>query len=192
MDQWKSQIKFPFVYLDSSHIIRSGNLNIERISRKFIKKYPQTSQQILYQLESDSINDNLYYEKLAELKRQGKISSLITMETFNPILLKNASNTVFLFGKAIPHEYSNMVFWNENVDFRLYNTAAMLISNAKCIIADADFFTLSVGTELQKYVPSECTLIVSASSINISKIDGNYMKCGLPSMDIIHYLSFLE
>lgn len=188
---WESKVRFPFVYLDSSHAIRSGDIKIEQISRKHLKKSPQTFERILDQMKSNSLNDNLYYEKLVWLKSKQKISSLITMETFNPILLNNSSNTTFLFGKGLPHDPSNMVFWNENVDFKLYNAAAMLISNAKCIIADADFFALSVGRELQKYISSICTLIVSTSNTNTPKIDGTYIKCKLSSIELVRHLSFL-
>lgn len=188
---WESKVRFPFVYLDSSHAIRSGDIKIEQISRKYLKKSPQTFERILDQMKSNSLNDNLYYEKLVWLKSKQKISSLITMETFNPILLNNSSNTTFLFGKGLPHDPSNMVFWNENVDFKLYNAAAMLISNAKCIIADADFFALSVGRELQKYISSICTLIVSTSNTNTPKIDGTYIKCKLSSIELVRHLSFL-
>lgn len=188
---WESKVRFPFVYLDSSHAIRSEDIKIEQISRKHLKKSPQTFERILDQMKSNSLNDNLYYEKLVWLKSKQKISSLITMETFNPILLNNSSNTTFLFGKGLPHDPSNMVFWNENVDFKLYNAAAMLISNAKCIIADADFFALSVGRELQKYISSICTLIVSTSNTNTPKIDGTYIKCKLSSIELVRHLSFL-
>ena len=189
--QWESQVRFPFFYLDSSHAIRSGDIKIEQISRKHLKKFPQTFEPILDQMRTNSLNDNLYYEKLIWLKTKQKISSLITMETFNPILLNHSSNTTFLFGKGLPHDTSNMVFWNENVDFKLYNAAAMLISNAECIIADADFFALSVGRELQKYISSICTLIVSTSNTNTPKIDRTYIECKLSSIELVRHLSFL-
>ena len=67
----------------------------------------------------------------------------------------------------------------------------MLISNAECIIADADFFALSVGRELQKYISSICTLIVSTSNTNTPKIDRTYIECKLSSIELVRHLSFL-
>ena len=188
---WESQVRFPFVYLDSSHIIRSGEMEIKQMTRKQLRKTHQTFERIFAQMKLNSLNANLYYEKLVFLKAQQKLSTLITMETFNPIVLDNALNTIFLFGKALSHNYNNIVFWGENVNFNLYNAAAMSISNAECIIADADFFTLSVGRELQKYISSTCTLIVSTSNTNMPKIDGTYIECELPSIELVHHLSFL-
>lgn len=192
MYSWEKQIQFPFVYLDSSHIMRSGNSKIEQISRKFLKKYPQISKQILSQIELSSLKDNLYYEKLIRLKKQKKISYLITMEAFNPILIQDSIDTIFLFGKVFQNKFDHITFWGDEIDFKLYNTAAMLIANAECVIADADFFKLSIGKKLREYIPSRCAFMISASSTSLPKSDSDYIECDLPSKEMISYLFFLR
>lgn len=196
--QWQSKITYPFTYLDSSYVLRSQKFNTEIITREFYKKHPEQCKKILKEIQLESQEDNDYYEQIEELQLKGRLSTLVTMETFNYDIQGKRPNQIALFGslnnsKQLDISYGwdleGVVLWEESVDFKTFSKAAIAIANAECIIADAAFFRVSVGKSLAEYIMTGCNFIIASTDLKEIEIEGNYILCELPPNDVIKYLS---
>lgn len=198
--QWQSEIVYPFIYLDSSFILRSQEINTEILTRKFSRKNPEKCKKILKELQLESQNDNDYYKKIDQLQQNGRLSTFITMETLNSYVQVSRPNQIALFGTVnnpaqinITNQQDwnleNTVLWEESVDFKTFNKAAIAIANAKCVIADAAFFQISAGRSLAEYITTGCHFLIASTDIKKIKMGSNYLQCELPPKVLIEYLS---
>lgn len=182
------KINCPLVYLDSSNILRTPKSNLEFLTRQFAAKYPQKFHDTLAKIKTSSEYDNEYYWQINELLHQGKIFTLITLETANEMILKHNSQIIALLGKMQTSEEDNLVLWGENVAIKTYHRAAMSIVNALCIVADVNFFKISVGRSLLKYVPTECGFYILSTETVRPPMETDYVVCELTPKKFIQQL----
>lgn len=163
-------LSYPFVYLDSSFLQRTNNRNAQKLSRNLLIKNPLRFKSILDDLIAASKDDAPYYDAIIELQKKGVISNVITFEALNPALALRSPSVISLFGNIfytlsttnsqLSDSYSDLVLWGENVNSKKYFSAAMIIMNSQCVVADAEFMSLSVGKGLVQYITSSCTFYV--------------------------------
>lgn len=151
----------------------------------------------LEKLKTYSQYDSKYYEQLKILQKEHKISSLITYETVNEAICNDSTNQITLFG-TLKHLQDNafkkdnknkLILWEDNVDIRIYNQAALIITQANCIIADPCFFKVSVGISLINYISTKCKLIVLGNEIINIPCDTCDTKYLISPHDFIEHLS---
>ena len=166
----------------------------------FFKKHPERCKKILNEMQLASQEDNEYYKQIEGLQQKGRLSTFITMETLNSSIQVERPNQIALFGtlnnsKLIytsnQHDWDleGVVLWEESVDFKTFNKAAIAIANAECIIADAAFFQVSTGKSLAEYIMTGCHFLIASSDVKEIGIEGNYILCELSPNDLIKYLS---
>lgn len=201
MISWQSKISYPFVYLDSSSILRDCAFHKEEYTRQAFKRNPVKFYSMLKNAQQVSLKDNKYYDTISTLLLNQRISMLITMETLSPCVLSDDKRVIHLFGEIsstskgnnsldeFKHkEIDNLVLWNESTEIKKYNNAAMTLVNANCVVADASFFQVSIGISLADYIRSETPIIISAIERVEINIGDNYTMCGLPPNEMIKCL----
>lgn len=200
MVDWKSRFKYPFIYLDSSSVLRDANVAVEMLTRKFANKNPDKFRCLIQKLKNDSYKDNSYYGKILKLQRKGLISKVITMEVINPYIKSNNENIIKLFGtlndkimfrndNGDKHILDCLTLWNGKIEVSTYNKAALAIANAICVIADSTFLTISVGRSLASYIMSECPFFITAFDNKPLDMEANFTICDLSPKELINYLS---
>lgn len=199
-----SDINFPFVYLDSSSILRSSDYAIELFTRKYALKHPQEFLEALEQLKKTSHKDNFYYQQIVLLQKYKKISKLITCETINDVILNNKMEQILLFGAIrdlrldldfLHQNYRTrkIVLWGESVDVKTYNQAALSIAQAKCVVVDPYFIKLSVGNSLINYISSTCKIILLGFERVDFPLNTNYIRLNTTPEELFtNLLGFLN
>lgn len=111
-----------------------------------------------------SENDTVYYDNIHKLINNNLISKLITYESINKTVIKNNLNKIFLFGKiSLDSNYtptSDWVLCGEEINPKVYYSAAMAIADSRCIIIDNKFLSLNVGNSLANYITSKCSVFL--------------------------------
>lgn len=182
-----SNIKKPFLFLDGSLILRTHNINTQKLTKKFQNKRPEVFAEIINKLNLQSETETAYYQQIVDLQYAGIISSLITFEIFHEKILMDSPEIILLSGQYSMDstKESQIIFWEEPVNVKTYLSAASKILQASCIIADESFFTLNVGRSLQKYITNGCKLIILSNSI---KKGDNHIEYGMPPKEFINFL----
>ena len=156
-------IPFPFIYLDSSSLLRS-NINPEIFKRKALEKDKLTSNSLLKKITTLSSQDDEYYRNICRLVNKNIISNFITLETINQTICNDEAKKIFLFGKKPQHfNYVNMkhwILWGEEISHSNFYKAAMAIADSKCVVIDEKFLSLDIGRQLMHYITSKCTVFV--------------------------------
>ena len=193
-----SKEAIPFVYLDSSSLLRCGNYEARMFTRQSFKKNPVKYTHVFQEMWKFSLEDSAYYKNIIKLIDSKRITKLITMETFNPCIQNDSENTIKLFGTAIVEGLTNsddfnseslksLTLWGESISFKTYNSAALTIADAKCVVADPAFFLISVGLSLMDYVKSTVPLFILSSGKKIEIEGDNCIKCELSPKDFINH-----
>lgn len=197
-------IKFPFVYLDSSTLLRSSEITIESFTRKQAIKHPQEFLKELNQLKEMSQKYKQYYKDIVLLQRCKIISTLITYETINEVILNNNMDQIALFGTIQDlnlcltflqqdNETKELILWGEAVDIKTYNQAALSIAQAECVVVDPYFMELSVGKSLINYISSTCKIILLGIEIVDLPLDNKYTRLNIiPEEFFTNLLDFLN
>lgn len=198
MDTVFTDLVFPFVYLDSSYLYRTNNSVAQKLSRTMLTKNPKRFRFLLEEITAAAKADYPYYDGVMCLLRKKLISTLVTYEATNPALATCSNKIIQLFGRISADEFivpsrpfelvDDVVLWGEEVKTKTYYAAAMAIAESTCIVADANFFSLSVGIDLAKYIKSDCVLILLSSNQPESVLGGNYIDCKLPPKEFIRLM----
>ena len=188
MEKLFSMLKYPFVYLDRSYILRNNITDSQRLTRRLLCRNSCEFNAIIEDLDKRAECDALYYQQIANLQQTGIISSLITFEIFHKCIVPASSKVIPLFGQYSVESYdaSQIVFWGENVPSEKYIKASTTLLDAKCIVADVAFFDLVVGKELRKYIINRDTFFLIGGSPE--KKGGTHMAYGMPPQSFINAL----
>lgn len=179
-----NEISFPFIYLDSSSLIRK-NYNINILSRKNLKNNTSKFEQSLHEAYTISQDDNMYYMNINKLIKNNCICKLITYEVLNKKIHYNDNKIISLFKKHF--QYNNdkaleaFILWGEEISHSAYYESAMAISASQCIIIDENFLSLNIGKKLVNYITTKSSVFIigdknnnyiieNANNINISPI----------------------
>lgn len=175
----------PFVYLDTSYIFRSNELNPCQLTRKLRKKKPDKFNDLINQIKENAEYEASYYREISSLLQAGIISCLISFEIFHDDILPASSNTIRLLGQY-SSETSPITLWGENISKKLYLKAASTLLDATFIVADSNFFNVAVGRELKKYIVHEKRLLIIND--NNEKREGIYATHSMPPYEFINTL----
>ncbi len=189
MSSTYSEIELPFVYLDSSSLLRSSWNTFRSFTRKNAIKHPQKFLHTLEELKILSQKDTQYYQQIIQLQQNTMISSLITFEAIHNSIRNNAMDQIALFGilDNLKVDLSteqilwpeNLVLWGETVDVKTYNQAAITIANANCVVIDPNFIKLSVGKSLTNYISSTCRVVALGLESVELPLDIKFSHCKL-------------
>lgn len=188
MEELFSTLKYPFVYLDCSYILRSNISEAQLLTRKLLQQYPNKFNTVIENIRTRAECESLYYQQIHALQQAGIISSLITFEVFHEYIIPVCSKVIPLFGQysTQSHDCSSIILWGENVQREKYIKASTALLDAKCIVADVAFFNFVVGKELQKYIIKEDTLFLIGNSPE--KKEGTHMIYEVPPQSFINAL----
>lgn len=186
-------LKYPFVYLDSSFLLRSNKYHSQIFNRKYANKHNESFLSTLNKLKADSDVDSEFYNQIMYLQQVNIISTLITYETCNRILFNNSFKQVSLFGSVIRATESidcndGLILWDEEVNYKNYNTAAISIAEATCIVADPIFFEINVGKALSQYISINCKVILLGNIKTCTNLNTNYTTINLLPQKFMHDL----
>ena len=187
MEELFSALKYPFVYLDCSYILRNNIVEAQSLTRRLLRQHPNKFNAVLESIRARAECESLYYQQIRALQQAGIISSLITFEVFHECVIPVCSKVIPLFGQysAQSHD-SSIILWGENVRCEKYIKASTTLLDANCIVADIAFFDLVVGKELQKYIINDGTLLLIGNSPE--KQGGTHMAYEVPPQSFINAL----
>lgn len=181
MDFKYAALQFPIVYIDSSVLLRSPNIDFSNMTMRFAHRNPEGFHQILETIEEQSNNESEYYRRIVRLQKYGLISTLITLETANEVVFSNSLHQIALFGNiknagiyASPTQLkgpNDLILWGESVNFKNYNDATVAVANAENLVVDAGFLKTNVGGRLLQSTSSKCKIFMLSNyseSINIA------------------------
>lgn len=167
-----NSLSYPFVYLDSSSILRA-NISPQLFKRKIAIKKPDKFIHLLDKALFFSNEENNYYKNIVRLIENNTISKIITYESINYNLNEDNSNHILLYGQK-PFDIDGIItnasiggwiLWGEEVSHSNFYNAAMAIANSKCMVIDSLFLTLSTGKALMSYIPSKCFVVVLGKTV---------------------------
>lgn len=195
-----SNITFPFVYFDSSFLLRHPDYNPTRLSKNHAIKHPDKFIAELKWLAIASQADANYYKQIDELQQNRAISMLITCETSNQTILQKQTPQITLFGTMpafeeitfpplLDLEIGNLVLWGEKIDIKTYNQATLIIAQAPCIVIDPCILTVAVGKSLINCVSTKCNIIVLSKTQKRFHLNVHYTVLSMTPMDFIHKLA---
>lgn len=195
MSNMFEKLQYPFVFVDSSHAFRTSCNNVKKLTRKLMKKAPQSFWSLIEEIENSSSEDTPYYEQIILLQKKGVISSLITCEAANQILIDSPTDVIHVFGTINSlrsrnkdlnkSELSDLVLWGENVHYKTYAMATKALLNASCIVADKTILSLQIGQLLLQHTTHRCPVYF----LSDTKEGGNHTEYDLPPKQFIQQLS---
>lgn len=193
------ELIYPFVYLDSSSILRTSATDFKFLTRKIAVKRPNAFQKSLENIHDLAQADAAYYRQLIALQQHSVISKLITFETVNEFVQLHIPNQITLFGKVQNwdiHSFQcknkarldDVILWEETVNIKLYNQAALSLVDANCVVTDADFLKVAVGQSLTKYITEPCKMIILSTKADRFSINTDFTVCKLSPKAFIQLL----
>lgn len=198
MSGFLDKLKYPFVFVESSHAFRTNNTNIEKLTRGLLKKTPQKFWSLINDVENSGREDTPYYEQIIQLQKKGLISTLITCETINQKIIDSQTDVIHLFGAAnsmclsdkepCKTGLSNLVLWGENVSYKTYVRATNALLNASCIVVDKTIISLQIGQLLLEHTTQHCPIYF----LSDRKKGGNHTEYELPPKQFIQQLAFVH
>lgn len=198
MDELLGKLQYPFVFVDSSHALRTSNTNIEKLTRGLMKKAPQKFWSLINDVENSGREDTPYYEQIIQLQKKGIISTLITCEAINQRIIDSQTDVIHLFGAVNSICLSNkepcktglpdLVLWGENVCYKTYIRATNALLNASCIVADKTIISLQIGQLLLEHTTQHCPI----HFLSDKRKGGNHTEYELPPKQFIQQLAFVH
>lgn len=198
MDTVFTDLIFPFVYLDSSYLYRANSSVAQKLTRTTLAKNPRRFCMLLEEVVDAAKADYRYYDGVISLQRKKIISTLVTYEATNPALTACSKEIIQLFGRISVDDFiassrqlefaDDVVLWGETVKTNTYYAAATAIADSTCIVADANFFSLTVGWDLANYIKSDCVFILLSSNKPERFLGENYIDCKLSPKEFIQLL----
>lgn len=172
MEELFFKLKYPFVYLDRSYILRNNISEAQLLTRRLLQQDPNQFHKIIENIRARSECDSLYYQQIHALQQADIISSLITCEVFHESIIPVYPKVIPLFGQysALALNIS-IILWGEKIHRKEYINASTTLLDAKCIVADVAFFDLVVSKELRKYIINDNSLFLIGSSPGNKKGD---------------------
>ena len=161
-------ISLPFVFLDSSYVIRATPSIVRKLNRGLLWQNPIRFHSLLHKVINASEKDDQYYNNLIKLQKVGIISHIITMDAINTYFIHNP-DVLVLFYKSMSSmdsdlSTSNLILWGESIDSTLYSQAKQIIQNASSLIIDQTFLQIQVGKRLVEYAPDHCMKAIIGNS----------------------------
>lgn len=176
MDNFLFNPIFPFVYLDSSWIIRNQKKALFYLTKKSEKKDPHKFFKKLEDINIQSQIDSKYYSQIISLQRKNIIDFLITGESFNNVLINNSNSKIIQLFGAFLQTNDSCIFptlWNQKIDYKKYNKSVLAISQATNIVVDANALEIPVYASLLDHASSTCNLLMLDKQLSTDKI-GKY------------------
>ena len=188
MENLFSNLKYPFLYLDRSYIFRSNVPELQVLTRKLLLHHPDKFKKIIEEIRDLAECETSYYQQISALQQAGIISTLITFEVFHKCIIPASSNVIPLFGQYSTQSSPppKITLWGENIRSNRYLRASTALLDAHCIVADVDFFELTIGKELQRYITKDKTLFIIGSSP--TKSEGTHAMYQVPPYKFIDAL----
>ena len=184
-------ISFPFVYLDSSTLMRS-NINPKILTRKAAINNTKEFVNSLNNIVQLSNMDDNYYKSICKLIEENLINRFITYESINKMICEDDFKKIFLFVKKTLHcnysEEKDWILWNEEISHSKFYEAAMAIADSQCVVIDSKFISLDVGKSLMNYITSKCTVFF-VGNITYNNIENAKVISSSP-LEFIEELAF--
>ncbi len=157
-------ISFPFLYLDSSALLRS-EVSPKVLTRKTIQNDNHRSSSLMEKIITLSNPEGMYYKNISSLISNNIISKVITCETINKEICNDKhSKTIFLFGrkpeKCNTKAVNEWILWHEEISHSSFYEAAMAIADSSCFVIDENAISLNVIKTLMNYVTSKCSVFI--------------------------------
>lgn len=187
-------LQYPFVFVDGSHVFRTGNVIIQKLTRNLLKKDPQQFWALIDEIENYGREDSLYYDQIIQLQKRGIISSLITCEAVNQRIIDSQTDVIHIFGAINSiclrdkdrhkSELPDLVLWGENMNYKTYIRATNALLSASCIVADKSVLSLQIGQLLLEHTTQHCPVFYLSGS----KKGGKHTEYDLPPKQFIQQL----
>lgn len=158
------RISFPFLYLDSSALLRS-KIDPKALTRKSVLNDKNLFSPLIEKIITLSNLEDMYYKNISGLISNNIINKVITCETINKEICNSEhSKTIFLFGRK-PEKYNTKtvnewVLWGEEISHSSFYEAAMAIADSSCVVIDENAISLNVIKTLMNYVTSKCSVFI--------------------------------
>ena len=158
------RVSFPFLYLDSSVLLRS-NIDPKALTRKSVLNDNNLFSPLIEKIITLSNHEDMYYKNISSLISNNIINKVITCETINKEICNSEhSKTIFLFGRK-PEKYNTKtanewILWGEEISHSSFYEAAMAIADSSCVVIDENAISLNVIKTLMNYVTSKCSVFI--------------------------------